>query len=229
MKTAHPLILLLTLLSAGLVHSSSAWAAGSGGGSVPTSSGTVKTPEQIAAAQYKYGLRQKDKALKALEQAAKANSEKKRAKFEKRAQKAFAKAATHHKKVLQADPKNFRAANELGYALRKTGDFQNAVGAYNYALQLNPNFLEAIEYRGEAFMALGYFNEARNAYLRLYREDQALAAELMSAMDQWVRTRTANAEPMNDAEQGFADWITERQRLVGFSARPDAEGTAGVW
>lgn len=227
MKNLACLTLLLTLsLSAG-----AAFAAGSGGGGgpIPTTSGTTKSPEQIARAQYKYGLKQKDKALRALEQAQQASSDKKRAKFEKRAQKAFTKAADHHKKVLQADPKHFKAANELGYALRKSGDFRNAVGAYNYALQLKPDFLEAIEYRGEAFIALGYFNEARGAYLRLYREDQNLALELMSAMTKWVDQRSAGTEPMNEAEQGFADWIAERKRLVGFSTNPAAQRPAGAW
>ncbi|MFK7914435.1 MAG: tetratricopeptide repeat protein [Pseudomonadales bacterium] len=227
MKLLSSLILLLTM---GLLGNS-AWAAGSGGGGgpVPTTSGTTKSPEQIARAQYKYGLKQKGKALRAQEQALAAKSDKKRAKFEKRANKAFTKAADHYKKVLQADPRHYKAANELGYALRKSGDFRNAVGAYNYALQMKPDFLEAIEYRGEAFIALGYFNEARSAYLRLYREDQNLAIELMAAMTQWVETRSDQAEPLNEAEQGFADWITERQRLVGFSANPAAEGRPGVW
>ena len=208
-----------------------ALAAGSGGGSgpVPTTSGTTKTPEQIARAQYKYGLKQKDKALRAQEKALAATSDKQRAKFEKRARKAFAKAVDHHKKVLQADPKHYKAANELGYAMRKSGDFPGAVGAYNYALQLKPDFLEAIEYRGEAFINLGYFNEARKAYLRLYREDQSLAVELMTAMTQWMERRSEQAEPMNAAEQGFADWISERKRLVGFSINPNAAGRLGVW
>lgn len=223
--------LTLCLLLAAMLTGNTAFAAGSGGGggSIPTTSGQTKTPEQIAAAQYKYGLKQKDKALRAEQQAAEATSDKKRAKFEKRAQKAFKKAASHHKKVLQADPRHYQAANELGYALRKSGDFRNAVGAYNYALQLKPDFLEAIEYRGEAFIALGFFNEARNAYLRLYREDQNLAVELMSAMTQWVERRSAAIEPMNEAEQGFVDWINERKRLVGFSTQPDAQGRLGVW
>lgn len=227
MKNLACLTVLLTLS----LGTGTALAAGSGGagGAVPTTSGTTKSPEQIARAQYKYGLKQKDKALRALEQAQQASSDKKRAKFEKRAKKAFTKAADHHKKVLQADPKHFKAANELGYALRKSGDFHNAVGAYNYALQLKPDFLEAIEYRGEAFIALGYFNEARSAYLRLYREDQNLALELMTAMTQWVDQRNAEAEPMSEAEQGFADWIIERKRLVGFSINPAAQSSSGTW
>ena len=47
-------------------------------------------------------------------------------------------------------PQNYKAANELGYALRKSGDYRKAIGAYNYALEINPNFHQATEYRGEA-------------------------------------------------------------------------------
>ncbi len=126
------------------------------------------------------------------------------------------------------DPRHYQAANELGYALRKTGDYKSAIGAYNYALQLKPDFLEAIEYRGEALMNLGFFAEARKAYLRLYREDQSLAAELMTAMRKWVEDKAVEGAQLEDAEQAFADWVRERSGLALFSADPSATGRA-LW
>ncbi|MGI9325965.1 MAG: hypothetical protein ACR2PZ_12145 [Pseudomonadales bacterium] len=226
--------LAIALLSAlTLLCSSAALAAGSGGGGggATTSHAGVapRTPEELAARNYKSGLKQKDKALKALDRAGEAKNDKAKLKQEKKANKAFAKAASHFKKVLQHEPRHYKAANELGYSLRNTGDYQNAVGAYNYALQLKPDFLEAIEYRGEAFVALGLFEQARKSYLRLYREDQTLAAQLMSAMSAWAENRSAGEAVLTEGEQKFADWIAERQRLVGFSANPDAEPSAQRW
>lgn len=223
-------IALLSVLP--LFCASTALAAGSGGGGGATTSHAgvaPRTPEELAARNYKSGLKQKDKALTALERADEAKNDKARLKQEKKANKAFAKAASHFKKVLQHDPRHYEAANELGYSLRKTGDYQNAVGAYNYALQLKPDFLEAIEYRGEAFVALGLFEQARKSYLRLYRENQTLAAQLMSAMSKWAENRRASEAALTEPEQAFADWIAERQRLVGFSANPDAETSAQRW
>jgi tetratricopeptide (TPR) repeat protein len=218
----------LLLLSALL--SLPAWSAGSGGGGIaPASSGKPKSPEQIAASQYRSGLKQKDKALKAHAKATAATSDRSRARQEKRADKAFGKAIEHFKKVLQVDPRHYKAANELGYALRRTGDYKSAIGAYNYALQLKPDFLEAIEYRGEALMNMGFFSETRKAYLKLYREDQQLAAELMAAMKVWVNDHAGEGSEPSEAEQGFADWVRERSGLTQYSADPDAQSTDGHW
>ncbi len=200
--------------------SSAVYAAGSSGGgfSTPAPSANPKTPEQIAASAYKTGLRHKSKAWRLEERAEKAKSEKKRANLLAKAQKQYDKAVKAQAKVLQAMPEHYEAANEMGYALRKTGDFQKAIGAYNYALKLKPDFLEAIEYRGEALLALGYLEETKAAYMRLFRDDPELAAQLMQAIQDWVAAQTERSEDID----AFAQWAAERARLVGFTPVPSA-------
>ncbi len=229
MKTL-PILTIALLATLSMLCSPALYAAGSGGGGIPSAPvGKPKTPEQMAASAYRSGLKQKNKALQALERATTAKNDKARARQERKANKAFENAITQFKKVLQHDPRHYEAANELGYSLRRTGDMQNAVGAYNYALQLKPDFLEAIEYRGQAFVSLGLFEQARKSYLRLYREDQTLAAQLMNAMSDWLESRSGEETALSEPEQAFADWLTERRRLVGFSSNPDAQPEAVNW
>ena len=201
-----------------------ALAAGSGGGgggfadTVPTTS--PKTPEEIAARAYKSGLRHKAKAVRLESKAERAKTDKKRQSFEDKARKRYDKAIAAYAAVLKVQPRHYEAANEMGYALRKNGDFQKAIGAYNYALQIKPDFLEAIEYRGEALLMLGYLDETKKAYMRLFRDDPALAAQLMEAIQKWLTTQQEDA---GEDVEAFSRWVEERARLVSFSPQPGAQ------
>jgi tetratricopeptide (TPR) repeat protein len=70
------------------------------------------------------------------------------------------------------------AWNELGYALRNVGRYQESLGAYDAALRLRPNFPEALEYLGEAYVKLGRLDDARRILDRLRPLDGKRAAEL---------------------------------------------------
>ena len=188
-------------------------AAGSGGSpSVGTYDTAEKlSPEEASRKRFRSGIKQRDRALKAERKAAAASSEKARAKHLKRARKAFEKAIVKQGEALQLDPQNHAAANELGFALRKTGEYRKAIGAYNYALDLAPDFHAATEYRGEAFLALGMLEQTRQSYMVLFRNDPTLAAMLMAKMDAWL---TARDGALSENEQAFAAWVEERKRLA---------------
>ena len=208
--------LTILLLLTGLFGASQLWAAGSGGGGtgLPSApSAKPKPPEQIASASYKSGIRYKKKAWRYEDKAAAAKKEKKRKALLAKAKREYIKAKEKQATVLQIQPRNHEAANELGYALRKSGDIQKAIGAYNYALELKPDFLPAVEYRAEAYLALGFLDETKSSYMRLFREDEALAAQLMAAINQWLEAQTEPSEVVED----FGRWASERQRLVSFT------------
>ena len=122
--------------------------------------------------------------------------------------------------ALKLLPEHYKAANEMGYALRKTGDYKPALVAYNLALKTNPDFLEAIEYRGEALVQLGHYDETRDDYMRLFREKRELADQLMVAIDKWAATQT---DP-GVREKEFLRW-RESRRSVGVLG--DQAGTTG--
>lgn len=193
----------------------SALAAGSSGGggaaSAPVDS-RPSSPEQQAESAYTKGLKHKDRAWKAEEKAQAAGSDKKRARFEKRAAKEYKKAQDQFALTLQLLPEHYKAANELGYVLRKQGDYKRAIGAYTLALNLHPDFLVAIEYRGEAFVELGFYEEAKNAYMRLFKDNTELAEQLMTKMQSWAARQS---DPGAKA-RSFVEWIEQRQNVSAF-------------
>ena len=71
-----------------------------------------------------------------------------------------------------------------------------------------------MEYRGEAFLALGYLDYARQSYMQLFRADRKLAAQLMEAMEAWL------AEQPEDSEQAtaMAAWMDQRKALARMSS-----------
>ena len=85
--------------------------------------------------------------------------------------------------AVQANPQHHEAANELGYALRRMGQYSQAIQWYDHALELQPKFLEAIEYRGEAYLAVGKIDAAKQAYMELFRNDPELAAQAWTEPD----------------------------------------------
>ena len=91
--------------------------------------------------------------------------------------------------------------------------------AYDTALEVNPNYPEAMEYRAEALLGLGRVEEAQEAYQRLAAISEEHAAELLSAMKEWAG---AQANVAAAAELGLADWIAARERA-------GAEGSASSW
>jgi len=195
------------------IFSLSSFAAGSGGGGIPSSAGTGNSqqlsPEKLAAKNYKNGINAKERAWKYEGKAEAATKEKKRAKYLEKAQKQYKKAIDLQAQVLRINPAHYQAANELGYALRKTGEFKKAIGAYSFALQQKPDFFEAIEYRGEAFLGMGLLKESQDAYIYLFRRSPELAEMLLQAMEKWV------AGEGNKEQFEFSEWVTERRMLAG--------------
>src|ERR1700694_1033771 len=71
--------------------------------------------------------------------------------------------------------------------------------SHDKALTLKPGYADALEYRGEAYLALNRIPDAQRAYLDLYSGDRALAGKLLTAMKSWVADQRANAAGSNGA------------------------------
>jgi len=200
-----------------------ALASGSSGGSIPTApvDSRPESPEQQAEVDFQKGLQHKEKAWKYEEKAAAATSDRRRSKDEKRAAKEYAKAQEKFTQVLRAFPEHYKAANELGYVLRKQGAYESAIGSYTLALNIYPDFLQAIEYRAEAYVAIGLYDEAREAYMRLFREDAELADELMVSMQSWAATQ----ESPGVKARNFIEWIESRQNVSAFGELTESKSS----
>jgi tetratricopeptide (TPR) repeat protein len=198
-----------------LIGTSAAFGAGSGpmdgGGGMGDVSSVRRTPQQLEARSYNAGLNHKKRAVQYEQKAAKAKSDADRDKLLAKARSQYQDSIEDFKKAIGYNNRSYQAFNELGYALRKTGDYDTAVKAYDAALSLKADYAPAIEYRGEAYLALGQLDAVKEAYLNLFRDDQDQAATLLQAMEAWS---TANGDGSPDTK-AFADWVAERKRVAG--------------
>ena len=188
-----------------------------GGSSVPEPPATPEpqmNPEQQAIEAYNEGLEHRDAAWR-LEEEADAAEGAKAEKKTKKAQKAYDNAIRDFRRAVEAKPDFHQAWSSLGYALRKTGQYEESLAAYDRALAIDPRYAEAIEYRGEAYLGLNRIEEAKGAYMELFDFDRERAAELMTAMKRWLEERRSDAAGLSqEAIDSFATWVEERSELV---------------
>lgn len=209
-------LVVVSLFLALVCAAPSALAAGGGGGggsadvggSGGSGSRSSRSPAAIAKRHYQAGIRHKEKAWKLEEKAAREEDAEDRAKLLAKADKAYAKALEAQNAAVEANPKDYAAYNELGYALRKSGKFAEAIEAYDRALALDSTYFPAIEYRAEAYLATGQLEKVKRSYMVLYRNERPLADQLMGAMEAWLAKQPA------DQVEAFGSWVEERKALA---------------
>lgn len=187
---------------------------------------TRMTPRHVAEDLYDRGLAARDKGLRHLRDAAEAEG-RRRARSEKRARRQFEKAADHFREAVRHDPDMHQAYASLGFALRRLGEFEPSLRAYDRALQLSPDYVEAIEYRAEAYLGLGRLDDAREAYMDLFRRAPEHAALLLTAMRAWLDEQPDGGAAGPARRESFAEWVAERERLAG--PLDDATGPDRDW
>lgn len=176
------------------------------------------TPEQRADQHYNRGIELREKAWK-LEEEAEGKAASERAKLDDKIEKNYRKAIREYRSAVELDGKHYRAYSDLGYALRKVGEYQEALTAYDAALGMVPTYAEAIEYRAEAYLGLGRLDEAKEAYLHLFESDRERADLLMAAMEKWVERHRAEPGAVDPAQvDAFAQWVAERAQLADQTA-----------
>jgi tetratricopeptide (TPR) repeat protein len=194
----------------------------SGGSPMPpprspgTTSSSKPSPELQAAEKYNDGLKHKDRAdALANEAGAAASDAQKRAGLEAEARKEYEKAMKDFLFATRKDPGMYQAHGSLGYVYRKTGDYPAALKAYDRALELEPKYTPAIEYRAEAYLGLSHLDEAKAAYMTLFNADRARADELAAAMKIWLETRRRDAAGLPPQTiEDFATWLSQRQEIA---------------
>ena len=222
----------LMLGAAVAIHQVAARANGSSASPSPSSSMSAPaamTPEQQAVQLYNSGIDHKNKGLK-LEADAEKQSAKDQPKTLAKAKDEYGKALKDFEKTLKLMPTAHQAYNGMAFSLRKTGDAAKALEMYDKALQLAPGFPDAIEYRGEAYLALNRIDDAKKAYLDLFAKDRKQADDLMKAMTAWVakhQTQPAGVEP--GVVSDLDGWIKERAKLATLTADMGLHSNRSVW
>ena len=204
----------------------------SGGGGLSgygTSPPRVKTPEEIAESRYNSGLKRRDKAWKYEAKAAQISSGKKRDKLMGKAQKQYGKAIKNFRGAIEKNPVHYQAHSSLGYALRRTGQYEDALEAYDRALGLAPSYAEAIEYRAEAYLGLDRLEDAKGAYIRLFALERTRADELMRAMETWIEQKQGDPSGLApETLQEFSTWVQERREIARQTAGL-SDGESSRW
>ncbi len=210
MKISVPGALALTF---SIVFSHLVLAAGGGpvGGGSTAGPMEQKSSREIAIENYNSGLKNRDKAWKLLEQARQEPDAKKATRLEGKVNKEFESAAGRFRKAIKAEPTFYQAHASLGYALRKLGNYKESIAAYNQSLTIKPDYTEAIEYRGEAYLAIGDLEATKGAYIRLMQLDRPRADELMAAFKSFIEHPPANVDQA--LLSAFRIWVDERIQL----------------
>lgn len=199
---------------------------GAAGGGFQSSS---RDPDRLAERDYKRGLRKRDSAWKREKKADTARSEKKRDKELSKAAKDWRTAVEHYRAAIDKKERYPEAHTSLGYALRKLGQYQASIKAYDRALAIKPGFSEAIEYRAEAYLALDRIEDAGRSYRRLWKLDRERAQMLMTAMEQWlgsVETRGEDDPSVPTAKvEWFRKFVEERKHEAMRNREATVHGT----
>jgi tetratricopeptide (TPR) repeat protein len=195
-----------------------------GGSPAGTISSELRGAREAAELAYNSGLRTFKRAQAYDGQALKASTPEKAAKSHERAQEAYRESISAFVDAVTAQPTMYKSWYYIGLADRHLGDYDEALSAYTKVLELNPHHPDAIENRGEVFLALNQIEEAQSAYMDLFRESRPLANDLMSAMRRWIESRRQDTQGIAPAEiEGFAKWVDERAAIAAetVSLRPE--------
>lgn len=186
----------------------------SGAGSVPSMN--TRSPHDMAVDFYNGAERRLEKLTKLHEEMKGEKDSQKAANLQQKINKGLEAAAADLQRAVKNDPMLYQAYSELGFTLRKLGKYSESLDAYNKALEIEPGFSPAIEYRAEAFLGLNQLDEVKKAYTMLFGGDRPRADILMVSMKSWIADRRANANGL-DAEKldEFAKWVEQRETIAG--------------
>jgi tetratricopeptide (TPR) repeat protein len=205
-----------------------AWAAG--GSPMPSMpAAREQSPQEQAKSLYNDGIRDVRKADGFQADANQLTDAGKKDKALRKAHDHYASSQTKFVQAVKLDPNMYEAWNYVGYTSRKLGNYDVALATYERALTLHPGYPEALEYRGEAFLALKRISDAQQAYLDLFAGNRGLADKLLSAMKSWIdgqRTASGNDATAVDA---LDKWVQERAQIAGQTAALTREGAASSW
>jgi len=126
----------------------------------------------------------------------------------------FREARGKFEEAAKAAPDMKEAWNLIGYTSRRLGEYDRSLEAYEKALALSPDYPEAIEYRGEAYLALNRIDDAKAAYMTLFGSSRSTAKVLLEAMQRWVAEKQkAPGAVAKEQVAEFAKWVGERATL----------------
>jgi tetratricopeptide (TPR) repeat protein len=190
-----------------------------------------QSPEDQAKSVYNDGVRDVRKADRYDASATELTDAKKKEKALREAHDHYASSLTKFMQAAKLDPNMHEAWTYVGYTNRKLGNYDVALAAYERALALHPGYPEALEYRGEAFLALNRTSDAQQAYLDLFAANRGLADRLLATMKSWIDGQRTAASAGADATavDALDKWVQERSQIAAQTAGLTRQGAASSW
>ena len=217
MKRAVTATLLVSILTVPALFASGP-GGGMGSSPMPSSSAPQRSPHDQAVDYYNNAERRIDGLSKTHDEmkAAATTDPQKAAKLQAKIAKGLENAAADLERAVKNDPTLYQAYSELGFTLRKMGKFPESLAAYDKALEIQPDYTPALEYRAEAYLGLNRIDDARKTYTELFSVDRPRADALLIAMKSFVAARRADAAGLDAAQlDTFGKWVEQREIIHG--------------
>jgi tetratricopeptide (TPR) repeat protein len=185
---------------------------------IPSAPAEVK-PEKAAAKALAAATKSMAKAHELEDAIAKTTDPDKKAKELSKLEDTYGKALEQYTEVLRNKNEMYDAWDQIGYLHLRFGAYRESIDDYNHGLALKPDVLEAIRYRGEAYLGIDHLDEAKAAYMDLFFHARPLADELMIAMQVWLQNHrlAANGVRATDIDS-FDKWVQERDGIAKTTA-----------
>jgi tetratricopeptide (TPR) repeat protein len=218
-----------------MLAASTACFANGGGGMPSGNSASSFEPREVPPAEqakedYNAGVKSIKRAKEYDADADKASTPEKKSRAQEKAGKAYNKALEQFIAAVGNKPDMVEAWNYIGFANRHLGAYAESLEAYDHALSLNPKYFDAVEYRGEAFLGLNRIEDAKNAYMDLFRDARPLSDQLLAAMQKWVADRRQDAKGLTGPQiDAFDQWLGERGVIAKQTASLGSGAAATTW
>ncbi len=185
---------------------------------VPNAPVDVK-PDKAAAKAFAAGTKTMNKVYELEAALTKITDPDKRANARYKLDEDYGKALDQFTEVLRNKNDMYQAWSQVGYVHYRLGAYREAVDDYNHALALNPDLLDAIEYRGEAYLGIDRLDDAKAAYMDLFFHARPRADQMMELMQAWLQGHRVAANGVRPADiDAFDKWLQERDAIAKTTA-----------
>jgi Flp pilus assembly protein TadD len=118
------------------------------------------------------------------------------------AKKKFGKALKKFREATDYDPRYFEAWNMVGFCSRKSGDLKGSFEAYHKCLEIEPEYAQAHEYLGEAYLMTNDLAKAKEQLLWLVSRKSDQAGELATKIEAFEKGAPGAAQSDSTAKGG---------------------------
>jgi tetratricopeptide (TPR) repeat protein len=185
---------------------------------IPSTPLEVK-PEKAAAKAYAAGQKSMNKAREHEAAMAQITDPDKKARARDKLDDIYGKALEQFTEVLRNKNDMYDAWSQVGFIHLHFGAYRESIDDYNHALALKPDLLDAIEYRGMAFLGIDHLEEAKASYMDLFFHARPMADQLMTSMQGWLQAHRTEANGVRVADiDAFDKWLQERDSIAKTAA-----------